>query len=324
MKLKIIVIGIWGFLIMSCQFINSPKVSINKDSIVRVFADSLKAHTRDSILQAYSESLVAKKRDSIIKANDDFLYQLRKNLGKKNRKVLDSIYYSRNMSPDFFRVTYKQKVNGYQVFVWFIWYNQSAILTFIKDWHNFSILIPSFSYNLFEDKNDLMSEVLNSKDYSLELDYVQPKFEKSKYKYAAGYRMDSSNVPFLFLDINFDGVKELLINRKRQGQRGRDLFEVYVLEEDMFSAIDNYVKAKEKPYNLIDSGTTIDWKNKQLTVYYSGGAACFSYETYGLVKGKLTLIKVVEHCSLDNNDEHVYTYSVKNGVKTLISKEKID
>ena len=69
-------------------------------------------------------------------------------------------------------------------------------------------------------------------------------------------------VPFFFLDIDFDGKKELLINHSGMGQRGEAAFEVINLEDNNYYGNLDY---REEPFLSLDSLTEIDYDNKTIT-----------------------------------------------------------
>lgn len=69
-------------------------------------------------------------------------------------------------------------------------------------------------------------------------------------------------VPFFFLDVDFDGKKELLINHFGMGQRGEAAFEVINLEDNNYYGNLDY---REEPFLSLDSLTEIDYDNKTIT-----------------------------------------------------------
>lgn len=80
------------------------------------------------------------------------------------------------------------------------------------------------------------------------------------------------NLPFFFIDIDFDGKKELLFNRTRLGQRGMNAYKPVNIEDPYFeygSWLSN------NPYCELDDETIIDYKNKVImnTAIMSGCCA---------------------------------------------------
>ena len=138
----------------------------------------------------------------------------------------------------------------------------------------------------------------------------------------------SVGIPFLFEDVNFDGSKELIIVKKRAGQRGTDDYEVYSIDE--FGALNSpYNITNSLPYVKFDGFTKFNSEDKTITLYSSGGACGSCYETYQAVVGykgvKFILIKKIVYDYQDKNGNyigcHIYTYDVVNGREVLIESE---
>ena len=92
---------------------------------------------------------------------------------------------------------------------------------------------------------------------------------------------DIANEPFAFGDMNFDGIKELVIANRRQGQRYHDAYEVYLIQEIEDTSYFNIMDLTDTlPYSNIDATTEFDSDNKTIQLYYSGGACSSSYETW--------------------------------------------
>ena len=142
-----------------------------------------------------------------------------------------------------------------------------------------------------------------------------------------------ANPPFSFGDMNFDGIKELVIANRKQGQRHKDAYEVYLIQEiedkNYFNIVD---LTNELPYSNIDSSTKFDWEDKTIELYYSGGACGSSYETYKRVFSdypledyKFKLIKKIELFSWDEDGNDIpctmNVYNVEDGKDILIEAE---
>ena len=143
--------------------------------------------------------------------------------------------------------------------------------------------------------------------------------------------MDNPTPPFLFVDLDFDDKKELLITKAGQGQRDIDAFDVYALDDYMGDLELNYMQiTKEEPYNEMDAWVTINRKNKELIFYGSGGVCNNSWHTYSWTYDdyegyKLALTKIIQEERDDDAGKcYELTYSVRNGVKRLISKKAIN
>ena len=134
----------------------------------------------------------------------------------------------------------------------------------------------------------------------------------------------SLETPFFFEDVNFDGTKELIITEARNGQRHRDAYKVYSIDE-FGPEIDLYDITNTLPYVNFDSSTEFNPKDKTITLYYSGGACTTISETYQAVDGyrtvKFQLIKGWETYFWDDDGNdigcHIKTYDIVNGREVL-------
>ena len=134
----------------------------------------------------------------------------------------------------------------------------------------------------------------------------------------------SVGIPFLFEDVNFDSTKELIIVKKRAGQRGTDDYEVYSIDE--FGALNSpYNITNSMPYVEFDGFTEFNPEDKTITLYYQGGACTTVSETYQAVDGygavKFRLIKGWETYYWDDDGNnigcHIKTYDIVNGREVL-------
>jgi hypothetical protein len=79
--------------------------------------------------------------------------------------------------------------------------------------------------------------------------------------------------PFSFLDVTFDGKKELILVEGQEGQRHRDAYKAYEINsynKELCSSL--YQITHQEPFIDLDSGSTIDRKNKTITHNISAGA----------------------------------------------------
>lgn len=85
------------------------------------------------------------------------------------------------------------------------------------------------------------------------------------------------STPFFFQDVNFDGKKELLINKWQTRPKGHSSFDVYVLQPDL-------KKLTEPPFDKYDHMTEIDTVNKTIKLYegsrISGCAVSHTYQLH--------------------------------------------
>jgi hypothetical protein len=144
---------------------------------------------------------------------------------------------------------------------------------------------------------------------------------------------DIANAPFAFGDMNFDGINELVIAHRRQGQRHYDAYDVYLIQEIEGSSYFNILDLTDVlPYSEIDETTEFDWENKTIELYYSGGACSSSYETYKRVFSdyplrdyKFELIKKIDYETWDDDGNDIpcskYVYDVVDGKDILIESE---
>lgn len=98
------------------------------------------------------------------------------------------------------------------------------------------------------------------------LDYIPPTFTDF-YKECNDNSPLGYYTPFQFLDINFDGEKELLINDYCRGQQGNN-YKAYKIQGNTLKPIDNHL-----PFSMLDNMAKIDVRNKRIITYIHDG--CF-------------------------------------------------
>mgnify|MGYP006141677211 FL=1 len=142
-----------------------------------------------------------------------------------------------------------------------------------------------------------------------------------------------ANPPFSFGDMNFDGINELVIAHRRQGQRHYDAYDVYLIQELEGSSYFNILDLTDVlPYSEIDATTEFDWENKTIELYYSGGACSSSYETYKRVFSdyplrdyKFELVKKIDYETWDDGGNDIpcsqFVYDVVDGKDILVEAE---
>ena len=230
---------------------------------------------------------------------------------------------TKNTDDGLVKIKYKEKINGYNVNV--IWKPKQlrlgsivgpATIEFSNEDYEFTItnnyfFLPPDKVDLKFKENNVIE--VNSKE--ININYEEPNLENSNF--------ENIDIPFVFIDLDFDGNKELILAKANQGQRFVHAYEAYSfaygeLESDLYQITD------KEPFNQIDAFTILDNKNKELIIYSSGGICFDSTKTYGLEDGIFSLKKIVRMERDDDADKcYKLTYSVTNGIEKLISKEEI-
>ena len=180
-----------------------------------------------------------------------------------------------------------------------------AIITFKSKNNTFSI---TNSHHYFPDS----LAQLSSKSKIISLDYkATDSLKTSLYPFA------NIDIPLFFLDVNFDGVDELIITKKGTGQRFWDTFDVYEIEDGEIKEPFYQITSK-KPFVDFDIATKIDKMKKEITTYLSGGACDSSYKLYAFKNEKLQLVKQIERWLNENDICMQKEYSYKNGKRKKI------
>jgi hypothetical protein len=232
---------------------------------------------------------------------------------------IDTIKNFQNNENDIIRISYNQKINGYEVNV--IWKPKSvvddivkgpAILEFKSNEYEFTLTNNFFSLPL--EMVDLVvfeGKIIKVNRNNISLDYLEGDFMENP----------SYLVNFLFVDLNFDGGKEILIEKFGEGQKWGTSYDLYSFDEYGLESNFNQI-TNDEPYNQIDSETKLDFINKKLILRYVEGICYDTYKTYSLNdNGEFVLTEIVQ---MERDDEaqkcYKLTYSVENGIETLISK----
>lgn len=239
-----------------------------------------------------------------------------------NDTVRNEVIQNDVTQKDIVHISFTQPIEGYEVNV--LWTPKTeyqtitgpAIISFKGNDTDFSVSTNHFGLRpnpvKLKVEDGIVVEVLQNK---IELEYKAPTLTD-------GF-LSNIKAPFLFTDLNFDNKKELLITKPYQGQRGVDAFDVFSFSHGDLAS-DMYQITKDAPYAQLDELVKIDRAAKELIVFGSGGMCYNTSETYSLIRDKLSLTKIVKE---DRNDEAgtctKYTYSVKDGIKKLISKEEM-
>jgi len=188
---------------------------------------------------------------------------------------------------------------------------------------NFKLIDRDVKFTIKTDFFNIGNRMFSFPKYRMDADTIANK-EVIKMKYS-----DIANEPFAFGDMNFDGIKELVIANRRQGQRYHDAYEVYLIQEIEDTSYFNIIDLTDVlPYSNIDATTKFDSGNKTIQLYYSGGACSSSYETYKRVFSdyplrdyKFKLIRKIDYETWDKNGDDIpctkYVYDVIDGKEIL-------
>ncbi|MBC8551400.1 MAG: hypothetical protein H8D23_17285 [Candidatus Brocadiales bacterium] len=139
-----------------------------------------------------------------------------------------------------------------------------------------------------------------------------------------------SAMPFFFEDVNYDGIKELVIVERGAGQRYTDEFYFYKLDgyQYLYKHFDliNTNEADVASNDNVDSLTEFNPTEKTIKVWSQGGACSSSQTTYKQ-NGELEFhpITHIEWESYANGVRYicaVLSYDISNGEKVLKSKSE--
>jgi len=132
-----------------------------------------------------------------------------------------------------------------------------------------------------------LSSVLINKDVKREIaTFKKDTVIHVEYPVQSNRDLLRKDVPFCFADIDFDGIKELVMTVFGEGQRHNDMYRVFKLD-----SVGNLIKHSrqityQKPYRDFDGITKFVQKNKTVTNTFDGGAFNSSYETFVSVPEK--------------------------------------
>ena len=188
---------------------------------------------------------------------------------------------------------------------------------------NFKLIDKDVKFTIKTDFFNIGNRMFSFPKYRMDAETIASK-EVIKMKFS-----DIANAPFAFGDMNFDGIKELVIANRRQGQRFHDAYEVYLIQEIEDTSYFNILDLTDTlPYSNIDATTKFDSDNKTIQLYYAGGACSSSYETYKRVFSdyplrdyKFKLIRKIDYETWGKNGDDIpctkYVYDVIDGKEIL-------
>jgi hypothetical protein len=240
---------------------------------------------------------------------------------------------TKNTETTVVTIEYSNEINGYSVKV--IWkpkevryshtkgpaiiefYNKKDSTSFTLTNNNFGILNSKLPFSYSTDSTEIIS--LNQND--IKLVYVENNLKSEE-------DFGTTNEPFFFQDLDFDNIKELVIVEIGNGQRGVASFKAYKLEYgDIQSEL--YGITNVEPFKSLDEMSKIDYVNRRIIIYGSGGVCASGSEIYKLQpsnyeENKFVLETVIVEERDDNlNKCYELKYKIINQSKQLISKKEI-
>jgi hypothetical protein len=165
-------------------------------------------------------------------------------------------------------INYNQLVNGYKVTAtWFPWgaiHSEvgHGILKFVHTTEKpkygpknqeFYVFNPYFSDPVLDSLAYTDHAYKNGDTFNL--DYTPPRQGE----------LIGHNTPFQFLDVDFDGEEELLINNWRCGHRDWNTYDVYKVEAY------HAEKLTGGPFDYLEDGDNFDYRKKTITQLWSNG-----------------------------------------------------
>ena len=206
---------------------------------------------------------------------------------------------------------------------WFPDYGLAPLLTGPAN-INFKAIDSDISFSVRNELFHVPNTYFHTK-YPLSIEYIE---SREPIKMPFWYLPKK---PFEFKDVNFDGIKELVIREERGGQRFYDSFVVHLIQEgeDYINLVD---LSNIKPYSSFDETTEFDWEKQTVYMYYSGGACLSSYELYERVFNEDPLenyeFKLIKREDYDSQDKkgkrigcHIYVYDIIDGKKVFNEAE---
>lgn len=220
----------------------------------------------------------------------------------------DTLRNSHNHFPDGFEmfdngdnicfVKYRNKINGFDVRIAvrpFAYIDStlfgSAEIAFLRNDTCF-ISLP----NPFFRIDSLNRKQIENFDV-VELDYKYPQIKKSK-----PIEFNQFNaLPFFFLDVNFDGEDELIMNYARQGQRYCDAYVAYGLQYWNGKIGYDYLYDSTRgvaPFYDLDDLSEIDYTTQEISTFSYGGYSDSKKLIYKPINGKISLQRIEDYDSL--------------------------
>ena len=188
---------------------------------------------------------------------------------------------------------------------------------------NFRVKDTNIKFTIKSELFHIALRIFSFPNYRMNAETITKK-EVLKMKY-----WHLANPPFAFGDMNFDGIKELVISEKRGGQRSYDAYKVYLLQEIEDTQYFNVVNLTHvKPYSDIDQTTQFDWDKNTIRVMSLGGDCGSMEELYERIYSdfpmqdyKFKLTEKIQYLSWDENGNDIpctmNVYNVVDGREIL-------
>jgi hypothetical protein len=231
-------------------------------------------------------------------------------------------------------IEYTNIINGYLVKVYWkpnaakIEHIQGpAIIEFYNKVDSTSFTISNNYFSILKSKlldkysEDSLGGVAFNQN-NIQLTYDEVKFDTNNF--------GSTNVPFFFMDLDFDKNKELIIAEVQNGQRMLTSFKVYQFADGYIQA-DLFGTTYQEPYISLDERTKIDTLNKTITLNLSGGGCGSITKVYklnttsnGYENKKMFLETFIEQ-QYDESSSKCFAleYKVNKLSKQLVSKKEV-
>ena len=196
-------------------------------------------------------------------------------------------------------VKYRNKINGFDVriavrpfaYIDSILFGRAEIAFLRNDTCFISLPNPFFRIDSLNRKQIENFDVV-------ELDYQYPQINKSNPIEFSQFNA----LPFFFLDVNFDGEDELIMNYARQGQRYCDAYVAYGLQHwNGESTGYDYLYDSTRgiaPFSDLDDLSEIDYTTQEISTFSYGGYSDSKKQIYKPINGKISLHRIEDYDSL--------------------------
>lgn len=96
----------------------------------------------------------------------------------------------------------------------------------------------------------------------------------------------------LFIDVDFDGINEIIEINYRAGQRHRNTYTIY--QHHGLEMEGNQLQLMDfPPFSQVDSATIFNKKDKTIQIHNSGGACIYDDKTYKKINGEWRVSKLI-------------------------------